>query len=88
MAFVRHLCLDRPNGARGANEGELPPTLRGIIHDRSYEGTIPNIPLYVTRDMWMWDDYNIRKLAKYRSYLRRQSRSNLNPPPPAPPEKT
>ncbi|MBI3910514.1 MAG: FtsX-like permease family protein [Armatimonadetes bacterium] len=46
--------------------GDVPTRIPGVTHDRSYEGTIPNIPLQVTRDMWRWDDYNIQKLAKYR----------------------
>ena len=46
--------------------GDIPTQIPGVTHERHYEGTIPNIPLQVTRDMWRWDDYNIQKLAKYR----------------------
>ena len=47
-------------------EGERPPELAGVVHTRSYEGTIPNIPYRVALDMWKWDDYNAEKLRKYR----------------------
>jgi hypothetical protein len=46
--------------------GDIAPSLQGVVHERSYAGVIPNIPLHVTRDMWRWDEYNVAKLRRYR----------------------
>ncbi|MCL6446257.1 MAG: hypothetical protein K6T83_22895, partial [Alicyclobacillus sp.] len=48
--------------------GDRPPEIPGVPPEmvRSYEGTIPNIPLTVARDMWTLDDFRIRQLGKYR----------------------
>lgn len=48
--------------------GDRPPEIPGVPPEmvKSYEGTIPHIPLTVARDMWTLDDFRIRQLGKYR----------------------
>jgi ABC-type antimicrobial peptide transport system permease subunit len=46
--------------------GERPPTLADVVYQKTYEGTIPNIPLTVASDMWSLDNYRINQLGRYR----------------------
>jgi hypothetical protein len=48
--------------------GDRPPEIAGVppAMIKSYQGTIPNIPLTVAADMWTLDDFRIRQLGKYR----------------------
>jgi len=49
-----------------AKGGDKAPEIKGVTHNRTYEGNIPNIPLTVAKDMWTLDDFRINQLAKYR----------------------
>jgi hypothetical protein len=48
--------------------GDKPPEIPGVPPEmmQSYQGTIPNIPLTVAKDMWQLDDFRIKQLGKYR----------------------